>query len=126
MNVAELFARLEALDKAATPASEVKVAHYDLGGGLAFSRIGGESRSLIADFYSEADGECYLAARNELPRLLRLLRAGEKATTALEATFGSHHRCAACGRTPEGIGGIAHEPDCLVGAALREWHEAAR
>ena len=109
--LADLIARLEALDKAATPASEVEVNRYDHGGGRAFSRIGGEARNLVADFYSEADRECYLAARNELPRLLRLLRAGERAAEAIKA-----HSA-----LPE------YPTHCVTcAAALREWDEAAR
>lgn len=85
----EQLAALEALEKAATPANEIEVTRYGHGGGRAFSRVDGEARNLVADFYNESDREAWIAARNALPSMLaevRALRECERALRDLEAS----------------------------------------
>ena len=124
MSIADLIARLEALDKAATP--DLEIVRYPHGGGRVF---GTDGRTLVADFYNEADREYWLALRNELPRLLRLLRAGENAKGSLERCDEYMDQRADADLAP---GGEAMQPNREmvlmqeIRAALREWDEAAR
>lgn len=72
--------RLKKLLLEATPLPH-KIMRYEHGGGRVW--VGEESgkRNLIADFYEEADRECFIAARENL---CQLIESNEKISRALE------------------------------------------
>jgi hypothetical protein len=63
-----------AIARAATPMdSHTEIIRYEHGGGRV-ARFESERR-LIADFYNEADRECWIAARDKFERLLEFVQA---------------------------------------------------
>lgn len=68
------IAELRRLHEASTPPERFSVMRYGHGGG----RVCSGSQDLVADFYSEADRECWISARNALPALLARIERAEK------------------------------------------------
>jgi hypothetical protein len=79
----EAIERLRVLLEQATPISDAKLIRYDHGGGRYYSAVkrsvdealysGEEHRTLIADFYHEADRELFVLLRELAPDLLAAL-----------------------------------------------------
>ncbi len=124
---------LAALEKAATPGpwdyeTELLSPDVDINGfhwrpyGHTYSpEWGGDSPQ------AAADGALIAAARNALPRLLALARAGERLAAAVEATQwmanpneddGRPGPCPECGWRP------GHADHCELAAALANWQVA--
>ena len=72
---------LRRLCEAATPVTDDMIHRYDHGGGrvMVFTPY----RDLVADFYSEKDRECWIAARAALPTLIDALDEAEAMVSAL-------------------------------------------
>ena len=150
--LADLIARLEALDKAATPGPWEWMIHDHSCASLGVGDSPGMGTPLVLSVSpcegclesigpypkwkwgrcktpSEPNAQLIAALRNELPRLLRLLRAGEKAKGSLERCDEYMDQRADADLAP---GGEAMQPNREmvlmqeIRAALREWDEAAR
>lgn len=61
--------KLKALCEDATP-GPFKVARYDHGGARVYTEDMNQNRELVADFFNEADRECWIAARTAVPELI--------------------------------------------------------
>lgn len=64
----------------AAPKENLRLTRYDHGGGRLVEYIprpersfGADDRNLVADFYDEANRECYFHAREDIPALLDLV-----------------------------------------------------
>lgn len=81
----DLVARLRALILAATPITDEMVHRYEHGGGrvMRFS----PSRDLVADLYDEANRECWVACRIEMPRALDKIERLRARVAELEAAL---------------------------------------
>jgi hypothetical protein len=63
----EALTELRELEQKATPIASITIHRYEHGGGRLFTE---QPRSLVADFYHEADREFYIATRTHMAALL--------------------------------------------------------
>lgn len=87
-------AEIEAREKGATP-QPLNLTRYDHGGGRLVQNEG-NNLQLIADFYDEANREFYVAARDDVPRLIADLRAARAALRLWEEAIAHRDECEAC------------------------------